>query len=189
VSDVRVELLASDFYVAERRQALYRGRSEVAYAYNDPRAEARQSKNFTTEDYERVTLYSLALEAALARRLGVPIKSSEDERTDLPNGVETMCRGPKAYHGGNPYVVERQGEFFPTLTAYIVPDREAAVDIRFLLTPDMVPHLRTTHAYAKSWGKTRHLVDVSSAVRCGGRLNLLERLQALVRGPAPEVLA
>lgn len=181
-----IDLEPSDLELARSRQRQYRMDSPVAYAYDDPRAEAHQSEGFTTTEYAETTLYSLAFEATVARLLGLDPKDTEDCAADLPNGVEVMVRSARHYGGGGPYVVERRGEFHPTLTGFVVPGREA-VEPRFFITPDMVPWLVLRCSYEKSWGKVRHLVTPESASSCGASTETWPRLACAV-GVAPPAL-
>ena len=163
-------------YIDRNRTASARGMN-----YLDPRNEARGSAKFSPEEFEQTVLYSVATEVAVRRLMGIPPKLDEDRGSDLPNGTEVMARSAKWFRGGEPYIVEKEGLFHPTLTVFRHPDHADQVDARFLLTPDMLEELRIHESYEKSWHTVRHRVDTASAVRCGGRRDVWERLVALTR--------
>jgi hypothetical protein len=156
--------------VAERRKAMAIGYRYDSYAANSP--------NFSLDQFEQALLQSIALESYIRGCFSISQREVEDMQPDLPNGVEVaLCSQKNLY--GRPYLVERKDGYHPTTTGFAVSERE--IDLRYLITLDMVPRIHIVHSYPKKSGVTRHLVSTEDAIVCGADADVMERLSELVK--------
>lgn len=143
--------------------------------------------------FKQEGIFSVALESAVARRLGLPRKAIDDTMTDLPNVEVASCAADN--WNGRPYFVSRKVNpkdhdsryFLPTLTGFRVPSHERVVELRFFIEPAMKERLRFFKAFKKDSGITRWLIVPETAIALGADVDIWFRLEQAVRA-TPQIV-